>query len=105
MNASHAADSLPAPPQALQASLFVKELKDRGMGCRTSCVLVMALLVSVVVASNVGGVDAARAVPDCFDDGGESYLAYPSTQEKARATVATWMARLPSGPSPKGPGH
>ncbi|CAL9128160.1 unnamed protein product [Musa textilis] len=74
------------------------------MGCRKSCVLVMALLVSAVVASNVGGVDAARPVPDCFD-GGESYLAYPSTQEKARATVATWMARLPSGPSPKGPGH
>ncbi|KAI8030599.1 hypothetical protein LOK49_LG01G02539 [Camellia lanceoleosa] len=37
----------------------------------------------------------------------ESHLAtYPSMYyEKAKLAMATWLERLPSGPSPSGPGH
>uniref|UniRef100_A0A804JBI7 Uncharacterized protein n=1 Tax=Musa acuminata subsp. malaccensis TaxID=214687 RepID=A0A804JBI7_MUSAM len=76
------------------------------MGCRRTCAMLLVIVVSimaVVMTGAGGGVDAARPAPDCFD--GESYLAHPSVYEKARAAVAAWMARLPSGPSPGGPGH
>ena len=44
-------------------------------------------------------------LPDCFD-GSSFHLAYPTDlYEKARSTMVSWMARLPAGPSPKGPGH
>ncbi|WOK96490.1 hypothetical protein Cni_G05197 [Canna indica] len=73
---------------------------------RTCAILLFFVAVSVmVISSNSWRVEAARPAPDCFDVG-ESFLTeYPSMYEKARATMATWMARLPSGPSPKGPGH
>lgn len=61
-------------------------------------------VVFIVVMSSIDRVDAARPMPDRFDEA--SHLAYPSSMyEKARAAMETWMAMLPSGSSPKGPGH
>lgn len=70
-------------------------------------VLALAFLACAGIAS------AARPAP--ASGGGEeagttpaSYLQmYPAAAvvEKARETVKMLMARLPAGPSPKGPGH
>uniref|UniRef100_J3MUW2 Pectinesterase inhibitor domain-containing protein n=1 Tax=Oryza brachyantha TaxID=4533 RepID=J3MUW2_ORYBR len=69
---------------------------------------VLAVLVFVVVA--IMAADAARPSPaeerlvDCGDGGYES-MVYPAMVEKAKETVELLLARLPAGPSPKGPGH
>ncbi|KAG5530520.1 hypothetical protein RHGRI_025460 [Rhododendron griersonianum] len=40
------------------------------------------------------------------DFAGENHLeAYPSMYENAKLTMACWLERLASGPSPRGPGH
>jgi hypothetical protein len=71
-----------------------------------------ALAVFVLVAAVVAMVDAARPAPaeaearlvDCGEGGYES-MVYPAMVEKAKETVELLLARLPAGPSPKGPGH
>jgi len=71
-------------------------------------VLALAFLACAGIAS------AARPAPPASGGGEEagttpaSYLQmYPAAAvvEKARETVKMLMARLPAGPSPKGPGH
>ncbi|RWW48950.1 hypothetical protein BHE74_00044961 [Ensete ventricosum] len=50
--------------------------------------------------------DAARSATDCT--GGSSCMASVSTDEKGREeppSPARWTAKLPHGPSPRGPGH
>ncbi|KAG8048122.1 hypothetical protein GUJ93_ZPchr0008g13779 [Zizania palustris] len=74
----------------------------------------LAVFVVVVLAVAACSADAARPAPpaappaaglvDCGEAAYES-MVYPTVLEKARETVELLMARLPSGPSPKGPGH
>jgi type II secretory pathway component PulK len=71
-------------------------------------ILVLCLLLVVAMSSStvLTAVDAARrlAAPE---EHYSSATAHASMQlhERARSLIATWMAQLTSGPSPKGPGH
>ena len=38
-------------------------------------------------------------------DGGSYLAAYPDVYQKMKSALSCWMARLPAGPSPSGPGH
>ncbi|KAL6601765.1 hypothetical protein ACP70R_044985 [Stipagrostis hirtigluma subsp. patula] len=70
--------------------------------------LVVLAVVAVVFLASAGVARAARPAP--ASGGGEAaaggYLVmYPAVVERARETVAMLLARLPAGPSPRGPGH
>lgn len=68
--------------------------------------MLFIVVVFLIAISSSSWCAAARPVPKCPEFDGEGPLtAYPSVYEKAKATMETWIARLPSGPSPKGPGH
>ncbi|KAH7681255.1 hypothetical protein IHE45_05G048000 [Dioscorea alata] len=54
--------------------------------------------------NNTDGGDDVTVIVDCFN-GISELVRYPSMYEKARTTMACWMGKLASGPSPKGPGH
>jgi hypothetical protein len=81
------------------------------MDSSTRRALFVAAALAVLLATTCRVADAARPAP--ADDraslpsaGGEAAAAYYyPVVEKARATVELLMARLPAGPSPKGPGH
>ncbi|CAL9114314.1 unnamed protein product [Musa textilis] len=60
------------------------------------------VVVAIYVVTGVQGADAAMPARE---SAGGSYPACWSTYEEARASVATWMARLHHGPSERGPGH
>ncbi|KAL5221428.1 hypothetical protein ABZP36_026141 [Zizania latifolia] len=82
------------------------------MGSSRRRVLAVFVFVVVVLAVAACSADAARPAPpapaaglvDCGEAAYES-MVYPTVLDKARETVELLMARLPSGPSPKGPGH
>ncbi|CAA6660321.1 unnamed protein product [Spirodela intermedia] len=69
---------------------------------RVSAFLLLAVVV-VAVLSMAGTAQAARPPPGQFD--GESFLTYPSVYERAKSAIESMMQKLPSGPSPRGPGH
>lgn len=77
---------------------------------RKLAVLLLSLLLGMVLVMHHA--DARRApegtkameVRAEYSDGA-SYTAYPDVYEKMKSTLSCWMARLPAGPSPKGPGH
>ncbi|KAF3336587.1 hypothetical protein FCM35_KLT19173 [Carex littledalei] len=69
-----------------------------------SRVLLFGLLISIIAFACTQQAEAARPVPDKQSVIGD-YTGYEAVYETAREAVATWMARLPAGPSPKGPGH
>ncbi|CAA2989113.1 Hypothetical predicted protein, partial [Olea europaea subsp. europaea] len=49
-------------------------------------------------------IEAARVLSE--DLSGSNHLAtFPAMYEKAKFTMSYWLERLPSGSSPKGPGH
>jgi hypothetical protein len=81
------------------------------MDSSTRRALLAVAALAVLLGSACRVADAARPAP--ADDsanlphaGGEAAAAYYyPVVEKARATVELLMARLPAGPSPKGPGH
>jgi|UniRef100_A0A2N9GI92 hypothetical protein len=71
---------------------------------KTSTILMMILLVTFVVISCHTGVEATRVLKEDFTSGNQ--LQTNSTiYEKAKYTMAYWLQRLPSGPSPSGPGN
>ncbi|KAK2989375.1 hypothetical protein RJ640_007774 [Escallonia rubra] len=68
---------------------------------KTSTLLIV--FVVFVVAASLVSVEAGRVLPEDF--AGANHLAtYPSMYMKAKDTMACWLERLASGPSPKGPG-
>ncbi|KAF7073618.1 hypothetical protein CFC21_078571 [Triticum aestivum] len=68
-----------------------------------------AALVVVLLVAGAGLAGAARPAPAERSGDGAMYSAvYPAAvvvADKARETVEMLLARLPAGPSPKGPGH
>lgn len=66
-----------------------------------------ALLITLVIFVFIFGyasVGATRVLSEDF--AGENHLeAYPSVYENAKLTMACWLERLATGPSPKGPGN
>ncbi|RWW01050.1 hypothetical protein BHE74_00045655 [Ensete ventricosum] len=64
------------------------------MASLRTCVIWVVIVVSIAAISGIERADAARPAPGGFD--GANYLAYTGGMyEKARAALATWMARLP----------
>ncbi|KDP44265.1 hypothetical protein JCGZ_05732 [Jatropha curcas] len=49
-------------------------------------------------------VEATRVLPEDFASANHLET-YSSVYEKARSTMACWLGKLASGPSPRGPGH
>ncbi|KAL6846775.1 hypothetical protein ACP4OV_024223 [Aristida adscensionis] len=61
---------------------------------------------SVVIAGRPAPASGGEAEATAAAAAAEGYLAmYPAVVERARETVDMLLARLPAGPSPKGPGH
>ncbi|KAG6466326.1 hypothetical protein ZIOFF_075816 [Zingiber officinale] len=67
---------------------------------RGTSVLVVFALIAILLLSRSGirRVDAARPMPNVANEQRSMY-------EEVRAAMAALMERLPSGSSPKGPGH
>ncbi|KAE8801677.1 hypothetical protein D1007_22710 [Hordeum vulgare] len=65
----------------------------------------LAALVVVLLVTGAGLVGAARPAPADRSGDGAMYPAAVVVADRARETVEMLMARLPAGPSPKGPGH
>ncbi|KAJ0973021.1 hypothetical protein J5N97_020980 [Dioscorea zingiberensis] len=75
---------------------------------RSSSLISFLFIISIVLVF-MHGAHAVRPTPDFSDDVSSQlpgcFEGTSSLYEKARSTMASWMARLPAGPSPKGPGH
>ncbi|KAG9447021.1 hypothetical protein H6P81_013149 [Aristolochia fimbriata] len=80
-----------------------REREKREMNYRR--VFVVSIVVLVCLATmEMERAEAARVL--CNDFAEENHLAaYPLVYERAKSFVDTWIGRLASGPSPKGPGH
>ncbi|KAI8003162.1 PAMP-induced secreted peptide 1 [Camellia lanceoleosa] len=63
--------------------------------------IVFVIFVALLCETHVG---ATRVLSEDFGCGNR-IATYPSVFEKAKLSVACWLERLPSGPSPRGPGH
>ncbi|KAE8804935.1 hypothetical protein D1007_18950 [Hordeum vulgare] len=76
------------------------------MGSSTTRLL-LAVALAVLLTSTCHVADAARPAPAADQarllDG--DVVQAVTLADKARQTVELLMARLPAGPSPKGPGH
>uniref|UniRef100_A0A0D9XFM8 Uncharacterized protein n=1 Tax=Leersia perrieri TaxID=77586 RepID=A0A0D9XFM8_9ORYZ len=73
------------------------------MGSRSvKFILAVVLAVFAVV---IAGTAAARPLPAPVSGGGEAAAAAAYMGVYPAAVVEMLMARLPAGPSPKGPGH
>ncbi|KAG8655406.1 hypothetical protein MANES_04G048673v8 [Manihot esculenta] len=67
----------------------------------TTVLAIFFILVAVFCQVNV---EATRMLLEDFAS--ENHLeTYSSVYEKAKNTMACWLERLASGPSPRGPGH
>ncbi|PKA55786.1 hypothetical protein AXF42_Ash012078 [Apostasia shenzhenica] len=75
------------------------------MSPRTSRTLTLAIFIIVVVAACVRSGAALRPIPEEPSGRLGSSALRLSMYEKAREVMASWMARLPSGPSAGGGGH
>uniref|UniRef100_A0A2N9HIM8 Transmembrane protein n=1 Tax=Fagus sylvatica TaxID=28930 RepID=A0A2N9HIM8_FAGSY len=71
---------------------------------KSSTILMMIVLVIFVVISCHTGVEATRTLKEDFASSDQT-LTYSTIYEKAKYTMENWLQRLPSGPSPSGPGH
>ncbi|KAF5728783.1 hypothetical protein HS088_TW21G00936 [Tripterygium wilfordii] len=76
------------------------------MKTSTTTALYIIFIISVAILSHVGVVEAARVLSESEDFASANHLkTYPSVYETAKTTMACWLQRLASGPSPRGPGH
>ncbi|KAL7230950.1 hypothetical protein ACSBR2_009260 [Camellia fascicularis] len=81
----------------------------------TLLIIMIVIFVTILCHANthVGATRELKSPPssssssEFVSGASESHLAtYPSMYyEKAKLAMATWLERLPSGPSPSGPGH
>ncbi|TMW91829.1 hypothetical protein EJD97_013829 [Solanum chilense] len=75
------------------------------MTCRRIITSFIILAMFVAITSTQNHVEAARVLSQDFS-GEKIHLAtLPSIYEKAKNNLSFLLERLPSGPSPKGPGH
>lgn len=64
----------------------------------------MFLVLFFAVLMSQARVDGGRVLMEDFAD--SSHLeTYPTMYEKAKNSMACWLGRLASGPSPRGRGH
>ncbi|GMP26518.1 hypothetical protein CsSME_00002926 [Camellia sinensis var. sinensis] len=79
----------------------------------TLLIIMIVIFVTILCHANthVGATRVLKSPPSSSSEfvgsASESHLAtYPSMYyEKAKLAMDTWLERLPSGPSPSGPGH
>ncbi|KAG5560943.1 hypothetical protein RHGRI_004090 [Rhododendron griersonianum] len=67
----------------------------------TTSLIIFVMLVAVLCHAHV---EATRVLPEDFASANQ-LATYPSPYERAKLTMACWLERLASGPSPRGPGH
>ncbi|KAB1219429.1 hypothetical protein CJ030_MR3G001088 [Morella rubra] len=65
--------------------------------------LLIIFFISVAILSHVG-IEATRVLSQDFA-GSNHVEKYSSIYKEAKHTIAYWLERLPSGPSPRGAGH
>ncbi|KAE9604551.1 hypothetical protein Lalb_Chr11g0073031 [Lupinus albus] len=80
------------------------------MNPRKACTLlnwvVVVTIVAILISHGLCGVEARRVLLDSQDFAHDNHLrTYTSAYEQSKKTMASWLQRLASGPSPKGPGH
>ncbi|KAF5733903.1 hypothetical protein HS088_TW16G00344 [Tripterygium wilfordii] len=93
--------------KTLQLFLGIFSWLSLKMKTSTTTLLMIILVISVAILSHVGVVQAARVLAESEDvfANANHLETYPSVYDKAKTTMACWLQRLASGPSPKGPGH
>lgn len=83
------------------------------MNSRKACTLFMNLVtvvicMAILISHSQSGVEASRALSDYSQDFARAnhLKTYTiSAYEQTKNTMAFWLQRLASGPSPKGRGH
>ena len=73
-------------------------------GFRKTCTILMMIFVIFVVISCHSGVEATGTLKEDFASDNHHHT-YSKIYEKAKYTMKYWLQKLPSGPSPSGPGH
>ncbi|KAG2721890.1 hypothetical protein I3843_02G087700 [Carya illinoinensis] len=75
------------------------------MNCRKTCTfLIIFVVITMAILSNAR-VEASRVLSEDFAGANRLVDMHSTTYEKAKQTVASWLERLPSGPSDRGAGH
>ncbi|POO01999.1 Transmembrane protein [Trema orientale] len=74
------------------------------MNFQKKSTLFVVLTITLVILSSAG-VEASRVLSEDFAGGSHLQTYSSSVYEKAKFTMACWLERLASGPSPRGPGH
>ena len=74
------------------------------MGFVKTSTIMMMIVVILVAISYHSGVEATRVLNEDFASGNQ-HQTYSAIYEKAKFTMEFWLQKLPSGPSPSGPGH
>ncbi|KAB1219433.1 hypothetical protein CJ030_MR3G001083 [Morella rubra] len=73
------------------------------MSFRKASNLLIIFFISVAILSHAG-IEATRVLSEDF--AGANHLEkYSSIYKEAKHSMAYWLERLPSGPSPRGAGH
>ena len=74
------------------------------MGFGKTSTILMMIFVILMVLSCQTEVEAARALKEDFASVNQHQTS-SAIYEKAKYTMKFWLQKLPSGPSPSGPGH
>lgn len=65
--------------------------------------MIFAIFVTITTTQN--HVEAARVLSEDFSGKTIQLAKFPSVYHKAKSSLSFLLERLPSGPSPRGPGH
>ncbi|KAG2727673.1 hypothetical protein I3760_01G168200 [Carya illinoinensis] len=75
-------------------------------------ILMIVVMILVAILCNTNGVEATRILLNEDDNiiasstaANHLLMKYSTIYEKAKHSMGFWLQRLPSGPSPSGPGH
>ncbi|KAG2721889.1 hypothetical protein I3843_02G087600 [Carya illinoinensis] len=74
----------------------------------STLLIVFVMMISVAILIGHGGrVEASRVLSEADHFANTNHLETYSSSiyERAKHSMAYWLERLPSGPSPSGPGH
>ncbi|KAG0478380.1 hypothetical protein HPP92_013099 [Vanilla planifolia] len=74
-----------------------------GMGSHCLGLFLLLLIVAAMLAVSLQSADAVRPMPE-EANGGDGGVGLSQAYGKTKMVLATWMARLPTGPSPGGGG-
>ncbi|KAG7996508.1 hypothetical protein I3843_01G163700 [Carya illinoinensis] len=70
---------------------------------RTSTLFIVIFVITVAIMMSHARVEATRVLFEDFSS--VNHLETQLFYEKAKHTMASWLERLPSGPSDRGAGH